>query len=101
MWVTERRGRISPRALNDRFCAYRRELGLPEELDLHALRHSYVTHLIEDGYPERFVSEQVGHAYAATTAIYTAVSDEWKNRVLKAALAKVFTPMGQTAEGTV
>ena len=30
-----------------------------------------------------------------------AVSDEWKNRVLKAALAKVFTPMGQTAEGTV
>jgi site-specific recombinase XerD len=98
MWVTERRGRISPRALNDRFCAYRRALGLPEELDLHALRHSYVTHLIEDGYPERFVSEQVGHAYAATTAIYTAVSDEWKNRVLKAALAKAFTPV--SAQGS-
>lgn len=71
MWVTERRGRISPRALNDRFASYRAALGLPAELDLHALRHSYVTHLIEDGYPERFVSEQVGHAHATTTAIYT------------------------------
>ena len=88
MWVTERRGRISPRALNDRFASYRAALGLPAELDLHALRHSYVTHLIEDGYPERFVSEQVGHAHATTTAIYTAVSDEWKNQVLAQALAK-------------
>src|SRR6185436_9195091 len=26
--------------------------------------HSYVTHLIEFGYPERFVTEQVGHSYA-------------------------------------
>lgn len=92
MWVTERRGRIAARSVNERFALYRVELGLPEVLDLHALRHSYVTHLIEDGYPERFVSEQVGHAYAATTAIYTAVSDEFKNRVLAAALAKAFTP---------
>jgi hypothetical protein len=27
--------------------------------------------LIEFDYPERFVQEQVGHAYAATTALYT------------------------------
>jgi integrase/recombinase XerC len=54
------------------------------------LRHSYVTHLIEDGFPERFITDQVGHAYAATTAIYTGVSDDYKNRVLAKALAGGF-----------
>ena len=44
---------------------------LPGELDLHSLRHRYVTHLVEFDYPERFVQDQVGHAYASTTAIYT------------------------------
>lgn len=92
MWVSERRGRIAARALNDRFAAYRDALGLPDVLDLHALRHSYVTHLVEDGFPERFVSEQVGHRYASTTAIYTAVSDDFKNRVLARALEPAFGP---------
>jgi integrase len=68
--------------------------GPPPNWALDILRTSLITSF-EDGYPERFVSEQVGHAYAATTAIYTAVSDEWKNRVLKAALAKAFTPVSE------
>ena len=33
------------------------ELGLDAGLDLHSLRRSYVTHLIEDGYDARFVQE--------------------------------------------
>jgi len=90
LWMTERRARVSLRHVNARFAAYRQGAGLPEELDLHCLRHSYVTHLIEAGYPERFVTEQVGHAYAATTAIYTGVSDDYKNRVLANALAGAF-----------
>jgi site-specific recombinase XerD len=92
MCPTERGSRLSGRALNDRMAAYRAAVGLPEELDLHALRHSYVTQLIEDGFPERFVSEQVGHAYAATTALYTNVSDDFKNRTLAKALTRAFTP---------
>src|SRR5690606_4314474 len=92
MWPTERGSRLSVRALNDRLTAYRRDIGLAEELDLHALRHSYVTHLIEDGFPERFVSEQVGHAYAATTALYTNVSNDFRNRTLARALARAYGP---------
>ncbi|MEE1735343.1 site-specific integrase [Streptomyces sp. BE147] len=42
-------------------------------------RHTYVTRLIESGYDAGFVSEQVGHSHAATTAIYTALSSEYKN----------------------
>ena len=52
-------------------------------VDLHCLRHSYVTHLIEFDYPERFVQEQVGHAYASTTAIYTGVSDAYRTTLLR------------------
>ena len=91
VWVTERRGRVSLRHVNARFARCRDGAGLPDELDLHCLRHSYITHLIEAGYPERFVTDQVGHAYAATTAIYTGVSDDYKNRVLTAALAGAFS----------
>lgn len=96
LWVTERGGRLSGRALNQRFAAYRDEIGLDEHLDLHCLRHSYVTHLIEAGYPERFVTEQVGHAWGSTTAIYTSVSDDFKNRVLAEAVAGAFTPAGRS-----
>jgi len=45
--------------------------GWTPALDLHCLRHSYITHLIEFGYPERFAQDQAGRSYASTTAIYT------------------------------
>ncbi|SMD27312.1 hypothetical protein [Kibdelosporangium aridum] len=45
-----------------------------------------VTHLIEFGYPALFVQQQVGHAYASTTAGYTGVSDEYRNRLMEKAL---------------
>ncbi|MHB6911252.1 tyrosine-type recombinase/integrase [Streptomyces sp. DB-54] len=82
LWVTERRSRISGRRVDEAFETARSAAGLPEELDLHGLPHSYVTHLVEFGYPERFVQDQVGHEYASTTALYTGVSDEFRNRLL-------------------
>ncbi|MGO1849874.1 tyrosine-type recombinase/integrase [Microbacterium sp.] len=88
LWPTERRTRVSPRYLNVRFAELRDEAGLPGELTPHALRHSYVTNLIEWGYSEKFVQDQVGHAYASTTAIYTSVGDDFKNRVLAEALRR-------------
>ncbi|MFF3006619.1 tyrosine-type recombinase/integrase [Kitasatospora sp. NPDC057940] len=86
LWVTERLGRLSWRAINEAFEEARNAAGLPEELDLHCLRHSYVTHLVEFGYPEKFVQDQVGHSYASTTALYTGVSDEYRNRLVQQSL---------------
>ena len=86
LWVSERAGRMSLRSINLAFEQARAAAGLPIGLDLHSLRHSYVTHLIEFDYPERFVSEQVGHRYASTTAIYTGVSDEYRTRLIRSAL---------------
>ncbi|QMU67294.1 tyrosine-type recombinase/integrase [Streptacidiphilus sp. P02-A3a] len=86
LWVTDRRGRLSLRRLDEAFETARVLAGLPEELDLHCLRHSYVTHLVEFDYPERFVQEQVGHLYASTTALYTGVSDDYRTRLVQRAL---------------
>lgn len=96
LWVTERSSRVALRYVDDRFAQLRDEVGLPAELTLHCLRHSYVTHLIEFGYPELFVQQQVGHAYAATTAIYTSVSDDFKDKVLARALSR-FTEVAEAA----
>jgi site-specific recombinase XerD len=93
LWLTERLTRVSPRSVDDLFAAARNALGLDKELSLHCLRHSYVTHLVEHGYPERFVTEQVGHHYASTTAIYTSVSNDFKNKTLKAALKRGYKPV--------
>lgn len=86
IWPTERHTRVSVGFLDRRFAALRDEAGLPKELTLHSLRHSYVTHLIEFGYAERFVQEQVGHEQASSTSIYASVSSDFKNRVLRKAL---------------
>jgi len=51
LWVTELRGRLSRRAINEAFVEARDAAGLDPMLDLHCLRHSYITHLIEFGYP--------------------------------------------------
>jgi integrase/recombinase XerC len=92
MWVTERGSRVSVGYLDARFAALREGAGLPAELNVHCLRHSYVTHLVEAGFDERFVQEQVGHSAASTTALYTAVSGDFKNRMLAAALSVIDEP---------
>lgn len=90
LWVTERRGRLTSRHLNEAFVHARQDADLPAELDLHCLRHSYVTHLLEFGYPPLFVQQQVGHAHQSTTGIYTSVSDEFRNRMLEQTLRTTY-----------
>jgi integrase len=50
LWLTERGGRISARRVDERFAVLRTAAELPVELSVHCLRHSYVSHLIEDGW---------------------------------------------------
>ena len=90
LWLTERGGRISTRQVDDRFALWRAAAGLPAELSVHCLRHSYVSHLIEDGVDPLFVQQQVGHSWASTTAVYTSVGADAKNRMLAVALARAF-----------
>jgi integrase/recombinase XerC len=86
LWVTERGGRIKPAEINARFVAYRDALGLPEALTPHSMRHSYVSHLTEDGVDRRFIQCQVGHEVDSSTAVYTHVSSDFMNTALRRAL---------------
>jgi integrase/recombinase XerC len=92
MWVTERGGRVRPAEINARFVAYRDALGLPADASPHTLRHSYVTHLTEDGVDRRFIQEAVGHRCDTSTAIYTHVSGDFMNTALRKALRPAFAP---------
>lgn len=87
LWVTERGGRVKPAEINARFVAYRDAIGLPAALVPHSLRHSYVSHLTEDGADRRFLQVQLGHECDTSTAVYTHVSDDFMNTALQKALA--------------
>lgn len=88
LWPSERGNRVTLGTLGDAFAAARNAVGLPKELGLHCLRHSYVTHLIEAGYDPTFVQAQVGHAYASTTSLYTSVSSDFKHKALQQMIAR-------------
>jgi integrase/recombinase XerC len=87
LWVTERGGRIKPTEINARFVAYRDALVLPKALVVHSMRHSYVSHLTENGVDRRFIQCQVGHEMDSSTAVYTHVSSDFMNNALRRALA--------------
>lgn len=85
LFISKLRKRLSARSLWTVIRKYTEAAGLPINVSPHKLRHSFATHLLDNGADLRSVQELLGHASLSTTQIYTHVTVDRMKKAYDAA----------------
>ena len=74
-------GNYSPRSINKFLKQNAKKAGISVNISAHMLRHSFATHLLDNGTDIRFIQELLGHSSTKTTQRYTHVSQCMLKRI--------------------
>jgi len=75
VFASERGGKLTTRTAQKIFENALRDSGVKKDATFHSLRHSFATHLLENGTDVRYVQELLGHQNIRTTQRYTQVTN--------------------------